>query len=533
MKKTAVVLVALLVALTAIGLPIWLAVREAGRQALVVETARAMEYARTVMYRSEATASQVATGIARLRKLHARAPCSSASIDEMRQIDLGSSYIQAIGHVRDGLLVCSSMAGDAMDFPLGQVDYRSAGGALFRTNVHFPFAPQRSFIVIEITDFAAIIHKDLPIDVAATEPDVSLAILSLEDDSAIASRGHVERRWLERLGTRREVAFADGGHIVAVVRSPLYMTAAVAAVPARYLEQRSRDLAMRLLPIGLIAGAALVVAILFLARQQMAIPAAIRWGLKRDEFFLEYQPVVALQSGKVCGAEALLRWRRAEGELVSPEIFVPVAEQNHLIVRLTRRVLELVVRDAGSFLSRNPDFHVGINVSPADFHASGLLDSLEAALRAMKAGPANLMLEITERGLLDPMVARETTGTLRRSGFAIAIDDFGTGYSSLSYLESLELDYLKIDRSFIEAIGTGAPTSQVVQHIIRMAEDLGLRMIAEGVESRAQAEFLRQRGVQYAQGWLFGKPMSFQELVRHIEQHGQAAATPLHATGGR
>jgi sensor c-di-GMP phosphodiesterase-like protein len=533
MKKTAVVVLALLVSTAAIGLPIWLAIQEAGRQALLAETTHALEYARTVMYRSDTTGMQIASGIARLRKRFAGMPCSGPSIDEMRQIDLGSSYIQAVGYVRDNRLVCSSMAGNALDFPLGPVDYATAAGAAVRNNVRFPFAPERVFLVMEITGFAAIIHKELPIDAAASEPDVSLAILSLESEIPISSRGYIDRRWLQRLGTAREAAFTDGEHIVAVVRSPRFLNVAVAALPARYLEHRSRELAIRLVPVGLVAGVALVAAILFLARQQMGFPAAIRSALKGDEFFLEYQPIVNLRTGDCAGVEALLRWRRAEGEIVSPNLFIPVAEQNHLIIQLTRRVLDLVARDAGPYLAAHPDFHIGINVSPADFHAADLLDSLRATLRTMAACPANLMLEITERGLLDPVVARETTGVLRRNGFAIAIDDFGTGYSSLSYLETLELDYLKIDRSFIEAIGTGAPTSQVVEHIIRIARDLGLSMIAEGVESDAQAEFLRQRGVQFAQGWLFGKPMSFEDLLRHMDQAEQAALAPARAHGER
>ncbi len=253
----------------------------------------------------------------------------------------------------------------------------------------------------------------------------------------------------------------------------------------------------------------------------------MRTALRRQELFLLYQPVVELASGRWVGVEALLRWRRPTGEIVNPDLFIPIAEQHGMIVRVTRRVLELVAQDAGDFLVRHPHFHIAINVSATDFHDPGFVAGLEAALRGMGAAPANLILEVTERGLLDPDVARSTTGLLRRSGFALAIDDFGTGYSSLSYLESLELDYLKIDRSFIEAIGTEAPTSQVVRHIIAIARDLRLRMIAEGIESGAQAEFLRARGVQYGQGWLFGKPMPFAEVAAHVRS--QAGAQDLAA----
>jgi sensor c-di-GMP phosphodiesterase-like protein len=302
-------------------------------------------------------------------------------------------------------------------------------------------------------------------------------------------------------------------------------------VPLSYLRGRSANVALRLVPAGFAAGIVLSLAILYLARQQMALPFAVKVALRRREFFMEYQPIVDLRSNRCIGVEALVRWRRPTGEIVMPDVFIPIAEQNGLIVRLTRQVLEMVAVDAGEWLADHPQFHMGINLAPADFHSPDFLGSLHELVQGMDATPANLILEITERGLLDPVVARQSTGALRSAGFAVAIDDFGTGYSSLSYLESLELDYLKIDRSFIEAIGTGAPTSQVVQHIIGMAKDLKLRMIAEGVESHAQADFLRKRGVEFAQGWLFGRPMAFEEVVRLLEVAEEESAALERASG--
>ncbi|MGH8853432.1 MAG: EAL domain-containing protein [Telluria sp.] len=531
MKKSVVVLLTLLVAIAGIGLPIWLAIEESERQAYKSERIHALGYARDVTMRADESGIQVRAAMVRLEKQFGKTPCSPASIDLMREIDLASSYIQAVGHVDGDRMPCSSIVGRGAPLELGPPDYTTSMGAVIRKNVSFPFAPNDSFVVVQLGRFAAILHKRLTIDTAKSEPDVSLAVMSFENPVPVIKRGHVEPRWLTRLGAQREVVFVDDGHIVAVVRSQQFTMAGVAAVPLHYLAGRSETVLKRLVPAGLVGGVVLTLAILYLGRQQMALPYAVKSALRRREFFLEYQPIVDLHSGRWIGVEALCRWRRPTGEVVMPDLFIPIAEENGLIAKLTGQVLEMVVHDTNPWLASHPQFHIGINIAPADFRSGNFLGRLQETVEALKATPANLILEVTERGLLDRTVARENTANLRRHGFAMAIDDFGTGYSSLSYLETLELDYLKIDRIFIEAIGTGAPTSQVVQHIIRMANDLGLRMIAEGVESPAQAEFLRRHGVQFGQGWLFGHAMSFNEVVRHMEAVEQVEAALVRAAG--
>lgn len=203
---------------------------------------------------------------------------------------------------------------------------------------------------------------------------------------------------------------------------------------------------------------------------------------------------------------------------MQPDFFIPLAEANGIIGLITQQVFDLVARDAGTFLSRHPDFHIAVNLSAADMHSPTLRGQLDRLVERTGASSRSIIVEITERSLLNADLARDVTHDIRALGYDIAIDDFGTGYSSLSYLATLEVDYLKIDKIFIDAIGTEAPTSYVVQHIIEMAKSLKLRMIAEGVETEAQADFLRQRGVEFAQGWLFGKPMPFAELERRMAE---------------
>jgi sensor c-di-GMP phosphodiesterase-like protein len=523
MGKRVALFLTILAASIAFATPPWFAMREARRQAIEVETSMAFNHARDIQHRGDAMAAQALGAIERLRA-SGNPPCSEPGLALAREVDLESSYLQAIGRLDGTRMSCSSLGGPPVD--LGHPSFQTSRGITIYGDVPLPAPYRHALLGLARGGYVALVHRDLPLDAASSGPDLSLALVHLEHDFLNLSRGHVDPAWIARLGAAQQASFIADGWLVAIVRSPNFVTtAAIAAVPAGRVEQRVADNLWSALPIGLFAGIAAACAVLLLARRQMSIPNALRTALQRGEFFLLYQPVIDLRSGHCTGAEALLRWRRQTGELVGPDLFIPVAEQSGLITRLTERVLDMVESEAGSHLALHPEFHISINLSPADLRSPALIGRIDAMLARSGARPSNLILEITERGFVDLDAAREKIRALHERGIEVAIDDFGTGYSSLAYLESLDLDYLKIDRSFIEAIGTGAPTSQVVGHIIAMARGMSLAMIAEGVESAAQAEFLRAHGVQYAQGWLFAKPMPFAEVAAlHATHPGQQAA---------
>lgn len=516
MKKTVATVVAVIVGICAVSTPIAFTIYQARKWGVTTETEHALSYARDVLRRSEVTADQIGAGFSRLIAAN-HEPCSEKEMALMRQITMGSSHLRGIGRVQGDRLICSSLGPHGEGLPLGPREGRSRNGAWTRSNVSFDFAPRTNFVVAERDNFAAIVDKSLPLDANTGRPDVTLAAFSRATGMLLTAHGEVNPKWLDISRKNTESTFVDDNYIVAVVHSQQHHFGAVAAVPIAYLQREVREISLRLVPVGLIGGVALAFAMLYLLRQQRALPAVIRAALKRNEFFLLYQPVVDLRTGQWVGAEALIRWRRPDGEMVRPDLFIPVAEEMGLIRHISRRVMELVERDANGLFRRFPDFHLALNLSPRDLQTFDSVDLLKGLAHRLEAGPDNLVVEITEHGFMQTDVAREVLQRLRAEGIRIAIDDFGTGYSSLSYLETFALDFLKIDKAFVDTIGVESATSQVVSHIIEMAKALELQMIAEGVETEEQAAYLRAHGVQYAQGWLYAKAMPMKELLSHLD----------------
>jgi sensor c-di-GMP phosphodiesterase-like protein len=269
--------------------------------------------------------------------------------------------------------------------------------------------------------------------------------------------------------------------------------------------------------LGLLLVLAWMVMILRFSRYQLSLATELRQALHDGRITVEYQPVVELLHGKCVGAEALARWQRENGETVSPDVFIPLAEEVGLVQEVTRSVLKTVVQDIKPMLAEFPGLSINVNLAPDDLKNAGFGEELAAILGEARLAAGAIKLEITERALVNNDTSRALIKHFRQLGHQVAVDDFGTGYSSLSYLQSFELDVLKIDKVFVDAIGTEAATSQVIVHVIEMAKSLGLDTVAEGVEAPAQRDWLVEHGVAYGQGFLFSVALpvgSFLEYVR-------------------
>jgi sensor c-di-GMP phosphodiesterase-like protein len=252
------------------------------------------------------------------------------------------------------------------------------------------------------------------------------------------------------------------------------------------------------------------------SRRQLTLAAELQRAIARGQISVHYQPVIDFGTGRCVGAEALARWKRESGEAVSPAVFIPEAEKSGLIQDITLSVLNTVVRDLVYLLREFPGLSVNLNLSPEDLKNDRIGVALARDLENAGLLPGAIKLEITERALVNSDVSRSLIREFRRRGHQVAIDDFGTGYSSLSYLQSFELDVLKIDKSFVDAIGTEAATSHVIVHVIQMAKDLGLTTVAEGVETQQQAHWLQEHGVSFGQGYLYSRPLSAGDFLEFL-----------------
>jgi sensor c-di-GMP phosphodiesterase-like protein len=277
--------------------------------------------------------------------------------------------------------------------------------------------------------------------------------------------------------------------------------------------------------LGFLLVASWIYLILRFSRHQLSLATELRQALSANRLQVHYQPVIDLRSGQCVGAEALARWVRENGEPVSPEVFIPVAEEAGLVQDVTLAVLKLTVRDLQNTLAEYPGMSVNVNLAADDLRNERIGTELAQCLAAAGLPPSAIKLEITERALINSDISRALIRNFRSLGHQVAVDDFGTGYSSLSYLQSFELDVLKIDKSFVDAIGTEAATSQVIVHVIEMAKSLGLDTVAEGVQTPEQVAWLTAHGVTFGQGYLFSKPLAIGEFLEFFRRNRRRAST--------
>ena len=266
------------------------------------------------------------------------------------------------------------------------------------------------------------------------------------------------------------------------------------------------------------------------ATERLTMKNDLRLAIDRDEFLLHYQPLVDLESGRIVGAEALLRWQSPDHGFVPPTRFIPIAEESGLIVQIGQWVLRQVCRQGRLWRDAGyPDLQLAVNISAIQLHSPNFVNTVQQLVADSGFSPEWLELELTESVLIsEAEYIINIINDLKQLGIKLAIDDFGTGYSCLSYLHNIKADKLKIDRSFVKDLGSSSGAGIIIATIINMANTMGMTTLAEGVETEEQVGLLKQFGCADVQGYLFGRPVPAAKRCGGWHEGSEESQAPPH-----
>jgi diguanylate cyclase (GGDEF)-like protein len=253
--------------------------------------------------------------------------------------------------------------------------------------------------------------------------------------------------------------------------------------------------------------------------KEIELETKLNHALENNELEVFYQPIIAIETGKIIGAEALLRWKTKDEGLISPSVFIPIAEQTGLIETMGDWVLQTACFQTQTLHQKGfSDLKISVNFSARQFNQEDLAHKIGIILATTALNARYLQIELRESILVDnPTISQRKLAMLKNLGLQIAIDDFGTGYSSLSYLQNFQFDLLKIDRCFVTNINNNYKNTAITQALIEMSHQLKLQVVAEGVETQAELAFLQQHNCDYFQGYLFSRPLPFSEYLKLLQ----------------
>ncbi|MBD8894094.1 EAL domain-containing protein [Labrenzia suaedae] len=308
--------------------------------------------------------------------------------------------------------------------------------------------------------------------------------------------------------------------IVATVRSSRYPLEVTVVAPKSAALQMVHDL--KIIAVTACAGLALLfvaIGVWFSWRPESEANDEFLRAIRDGEFIPFYQPVMDIETGRLRGCEVLMRWRRANGQMVSPGQFMAYAEANGHIFAMTRSLMVQTVDEVGTLYKENPDFKLSINLFAGHFMNRDIINDIKAIYGNSDISFQQIVVEVTERYPMEDMsLARKIIAEMQAMGVRVALDDVGTGHGGMAYLQKLGIDIIKIDKMFIDSIGDDDSSTTIVDSMVELADNLGMGIIAEGVETPEQVERLRELGVTAAQGYYFAKPMPANEFIEYAEK---------------
>lgn len=515
-------LLASLVALASAALLLAASVGVTLQQMKQSESAQMNARGERFLERLEQVFGQLREGVDQLQTLPMRG-CDAAMLSALRQVGLSYRFVYEAVYV-DADIACSSRGGEQVMRPMRAPDIQ---GPTYSYWLNTTTEPNENLAALMLGrgHFLVSTSRGHLTDVVDLPPGGSLLVVLDRGSRAIPVLGPPQpwppapdwpppsRKALIELSDRLVYRMPT--------KSPDYQLVLIA--PRASLPLKLNGMLWLLFPGSLLLACCIGWLVLQLILQRRSMSSELQQALRRGELQVLYQPIFELDSRRCVGAEALVRWRRPDGSLTSPELFIPLAENTGQIRPITDFVLQRVLEQLGQLLRANRHLYISVNLAACDVMVPRIGRVAARLLAQHRVSATQIAFEVTERGLIDVVVARDNLQALRSVGHQVLIDDFGTGYCSLAYLQTLPVDCLKIDKAFIDALGHDAASSGVAPHIIRMAHDLHLRVIAEGIECEDQAVLLNSEGVNYGQGWLFAHPLNarqFAELITRGRRMG-------------
>lgn len=434
-------------------------------------------------------------------------PCNNDTQLALREQVTRRPFVRATTLSWQRNIYCSSLFGGDYKAAVNPDDY--VDGQLWLMNGN-PVTPDTALLVYRLVD------GDKAAIAAIDGYHLTNVLRLINHDSQLILQ--IGPHWLGEDGKVRSSPvpeFAVAHHHLASER---YRYSVDVGMPAgevwRYMRERYPALFSLVLFFGVLAGSFAH----WLQKRSSAPTQELQRALGANEFIPYYQPVVRGDTLEWAGCEVLMRWQHPKEGLVRPDLFIPLAEHSGLIVPMTRALLRQVAAQLAPHAERFcPGFHIGMNITARHCQDLELVDDCRGFLAEFPPGQVTLVLELTERELIEPTdITRHLFDELHQLGVMIAIDDFGTGHSSLGYLRNFNVDYLKIDQSFVAMIGADALSIHILDSIIELSGKLDLGIVAEGVETTQQCEYLAAHGVDFLQGYLFGRPLPGDEFIKSL-----------------